>query len=70
MISYQPLWDLLVSRKVSTYDLIHEHDISGNTIHRVKHGYPITTKTIDKLCSILNCTIVDIVEYIEDKKDD
>ena len=37
--------------------------ISANTLHRMKHGDPITTKTIDKLCEILECNVFDIIEY-------
>ncbi len=39
--------------------------MSANTIHRIKHGQAITTKTLDELCDILNCDFSDIIRYIK-----
>lgn len=63
MISYRPLWETLNKKNVSTYDLIYKQGISANTVHRMKHGKPVTTKTIDELCIILNCNVSDIIEF-------
>ncbi|HEM4737782.1 TPA: helix-turn-helix domain-containing protein, partial [Streptococcus suis] len=35
----------------------------ANTLHRMKKGESITTKTIDKLCEILECNVEDIIRY-------
>ena len=67
MISYGPLWDTLNKRNMSTYDLIFKQGMSANTIHRLKHGESITTKTINELCFILRCQVSDILEYIEEE---
>ena len=40
--------------------------MSANTIYRMKRGMPITTKTLNDLCFILNCSVSDIIEYIKD----
>ena len=66
MISYKPFWDTLNSRDMSTYDLIYKLGLSANTIHRIKHGEAITTKTINELCSILDCDVSGIIMYVED----
>ena len=63
MISYDPLWETLNRLNMSTYDLIYKHGIAANTIHRMKHGEVITTKTLDDLCFILSCSVSDILEY-------
>jgi len=63
MISYEPLWATLNRRNMSTYDLIYKYGLSANTIHRMKHGEVITTKTLNELCFILNCTVDDILVY-------
>ena len=47
--------------------MIFKAGISANTIHRMKHGYTITLKTLDTLCSILQCPVSDIIEYIPDE---
>lgn len=66
MISYSPFWDTLSKRNMTTYDLIYKNGLSSNTIHRIKHGYDITTKTLNELCFILHCEVKDIICYIED----
>ena len=66
MISYKPLWNTLNKQNLSTYDLIYKHGMSSNTIHRLKKGMVITTKTLDELCFILKCSVSDILEYTEE----
>ena len=66
MISYAPFWETLNKKNVSTYDLIYKQGVLANTIHRMKHGEPITTKTINDLCSILDCQVSDILTYVKD----
>jgi DNA-binding Xre family transcriptional regulator len=63
MISYKPLWETLNKKNVTTYELIYKQGISPNTIQRMKKGAPITTKTLDTLCFILDCEVSDIIEY-------
>ena len=66
MISYQPFWDTLNKKGVTTYDLIYRQGVNANTVHRIRHGEAITTKTLDELCFILNCGVSDIIEYREE----
>ena len=66
MISYKPFWETLNKRNISTYDLIYKEGLSSNTIHRMKHGEAITTKTLNELCSILHCSVSDIIVYEEE----
>lgn len=66
MISYRPFWETLNKRDISTYELIYRQGVSANTIYRMKRGMPITTKTLNDLCFILNCSVSDIIEYIKD----
>ncbi len=69
MISYEPLWNTLNRRDMSTYDLIYRHGLSANTIHRMKRGKDITTKTLNELCFILKCSVSDVLEYRETDED-
>ena len=63
MISYKPSFDTLLKKNITEYALIYKEGISANTIHRMKKGLPITTKTLDTLCFILNCEVQDIIEH-------
>lgn len=64
MISYKPFYETLCRKNMTEYALIFKHGVPANTLHRMKHGEPITTKTLDTLCFILNCEVSDILEYI------
>ena len=66
MISYNPFYETLLKKNMTEYALIFKQGIPANTLHRMKHGQPITTKTLDNLCSILNCGVSDILEYTPD----
>lgn len=67
MISYKPFYVTLINKNITEYELIFKHGISANTIHRVKKGMPITTKTLDTLCFILDCEVSDILEHDKTK---
>ncbi|MFR7475486.1 helix-turn-helix domain-containing protein [Frisingicoccus sp.] len=64
MISYQPFYETLYKKGVTEYALIFKHGIPANTIQRMKHGEAITTKTLDTLCDILDCSVSDILVHI------
>ena len=63
MVSYKPFYNTLFKKGITEYQLIHVHGISANTLHRMKKGESNTTKTIDKLCYILDCEIEDIIAH-------
>ncbi|MBQ5346944.1 MAG: XRE family transcriptional regulator [Ruminococcus sp.] len=49
MISYKPFDDTLLKKNITEYHLIFKEGISANTLHRMKSGLPVTTKTLDTL---------------------
>lgn len=70
MISYAPFWNTLKTKELTIYYLITKKGVNSNTINCIKKGKSLTLYTINNLCSILDCKIEDIVEYIPDTKDD
>lgn len=68
MISYQPLFETMYRKNVSEYSLIFKYGVPANTLHRIKHGEAITTKTLNTLCEILDCSVSEILEYIPPEK--
>ena len=68
MISYHPLYKTLKEKGVTTYKLINEFGISRSLLDRLKHNKPITTVTLNDLCTYLDCRVEDILEYIPDEK--
>lgn len=65
MINYAPFWKTLKERNISTYKLINKHNISSETIGRMRKNKGITTAKIDDFCKILHCRVEDIIEYVE-----
>ena len=67
MISYKPFFDILLRKNITEYHLIYKQGLSANTLHRMHKGLPITTKTIDTLCFILDCDVNDIIYHDKTK---
>ncbi len=65
MIVFDKLWITMKEQGFSTYKLREKCGIDSKTIRRLKANENIETKTIDKICSALNCRIEDIAEFIE-----
>ncbi|MCM1056121.1 MAG: helix-turn-helix transcriptional regulator [Firmicutes bacterium] len=63
MISYQPLWHTLKEKDISQYDLIKRYGISTGQLDRLRKNNPVSTATIDNLCTILHCNVAEIMEY-------
>ena len=66
MISYKPFYDTLLKKGVTEYSLIFKQGFSANTLHRMKKGEAISTKTLDALCYALDCTVSDILEFVKE----
>ncbi|MBR5248762.1 MAG: helix-turn-helix domain-containing protein [Lachnospiraceae bacterium] len=63
MISYKPFYETLIKKNITEYQLIFKEGISANTLHRIKKGESITTKTLDTLCFVLDCEVSDILYH-------
>lgn len=63
MISYQPFWHTLKEKNISQYDLIKRYGISTGQLDRLRKNNPVSTATIDTLCTILHCSISEIMEF-------
>ncbi|MBE5785339.1 MAG: transcriptional regulator [Clostridiales bacterium] len=63
MISYEPFYKTMLAKGITEYQLIYKQGISAATLHRMKHGGAITTKTLDTLCFVLDCNVEDILCY-------
>ena len=63
MIVFDKLWKLMEQKGVSTYKLREECGIDSKTIRRLRANENMETKTIDKLCTVLDCKVEDIMEY-------
>ena len=63
MISYKPFYNTLFKKGITEYNLIFKQEFSANTLYRIKQGKPISTKTLDSLCYVLDCKVEDIIKF-------
>ncbi len=64
MIKFDRLWKTMESQGVTTYRLREKCGLDRKTIRRLKENDNIETKTLNKICTALNCKLEDIAEYI------
>ena len=63
--SYAAGGDTNIQVKVdkTEYNLIFKQGFSANTLHRIKKGEAISTKTLDALCYALDCEVENIIKF-------
>lgn len=66
MISFENLWKTMEQKGVTQYALIKKYGISPAQITRLKRNESVSTHTIETFCSILDCNVEDIMEYIRE----
>ena len=69
-ISFSPLWVTMEQKGVTTYALKDKDKVvGGGTYNRLKANQDVSTHTIATLCKYLNCTVQDVIEYIDDESE-
>ena len=67
MIFFNNLWNVMKEKGISQYTLIKKYGISPAQITRLKRNESVSTHTIDMFCKILDCSVSDIMEYVDDE---
>ena len=65
VIDYSPLWDTMKKKGVSQYALI-QAGVDRRTLDWLKKNKNITMLTLEKLCTILDCSPCDVVRFVRD----
>ncbi len=65
MIDYSPLWETMRNRGVSQYRLL-QRGIDNRTLDTLKKNKNITLLTLERLCTILECTPNDVVRFVKE----
>lgn len=68
LISYEPMWETMKRKGVSTYALIKDYGFSRGTLDSLKQNRNISTATLNDICNILSCKVEDILLHIPDEK--
>jgi len=69
MIDYSPLWKTMKEKQVSQYRLITKYGFSSGQINRLKKNKYVSTHTIGVLCTILKCSVEDVMEFHMDNSE-
>jgi len=62
-IKYDKLLKMMANQGITSYTLKRDNIIGQATFKKIKEGGDIDTRTIAKLCKLLNCQPGDILEY-------
>lgn len=62
LISYKPLWKLLIDREMKKGDLMKQAGISSSTMAKLSKNETVRTDVLDRICVSLGCKIEDVVE--------
>lgn len=69
-IKYDKLLKLLEKKGYNSYKIRKENIIGQGTLTALKKGTGgLDSKTLSKLCKLLNCQPGDLMEYVEDEKE-
>ena len=67
MYDYSPLWQTMREMGITTYRLIKE-GIDKKTLSNLQHNKNVTVLTLEKLCTILNCSVENVVRIVPEEK--
>lgn len=68
-IIYNKLLKKMDEQGITSYTLKKDNIIGQATFKKIKEGGDIDTRTISKLCKLLNCQPGDILEYVEENEE-
>ena len=69
MMSFDPLWETLKKKDITTYRLIKEYNLSRGMLDKLKHNRNVTLETVNWLCTILDCRVEDVVVYRKERQE-
>ena len=65
-IKYDKLLKMMADKGLTSYKIKKDNIIGQATFQKIKAGGDIDTRTISKLCKILECQPGDIMEYVDE----
>lgn len=68
-ICYNKLWKILIDKHMSKTQLIKKAKISTNAMARLGKNEDVRVEVLVKICSVLGCTMDDIMEIIPEEKE-
>lgn len=66
MITYEPFFNTLRLKRITTYKLVNDFGFSKGTLDSLKQNRNITMETLNNICNLLDCDINDVIRYTKD----
>ena len=63
-VTYKKLFHLLIDKGMTNAELMEKAGFSANIITRLKRNNYVSLDSIEKICSVLNCGVDDILEFM------
>ena len=67
-IDYSKLWKLLIDKNMTKTDLLELTGISSRVLAKLSKNETVTTDTIARICTALNCDVSDVMECVSEDK--
>lgn len=65
-VSYKKLLHLMIEKELSANQLQKKANLSGNVFTRIRRNEYISLESIEAICTVLNCGMDDIIEFLPD----
>ena len=67
MLDYTPMWETMRKKEISQYSLL-KAGIDNKTLDAIKKGKNITLLTLERICTVLDCSPNEVVRFIPEEK--
>lgn len=65
--SYDPLWKLLIDKKMTKEQMRKELKLSPATISKMGKGENVSMNVLNRICSFFDCKIEEVIKHISDQ---
>jgi DNA-binding Xre family transcriptional regulator len=67
--NFNPLWKLLIDKNMAKVQLGKEIGVSSSTLAKMSKNEYVAMEVLDRICSLLECGIGDVIEHKKDAGD-
>jgi DNA-binding Xre family transcriptional regulator len=67
VVSYKPLWKLLIDKGMTGVELREKTGIAPNTVTKLRRGKEVSLTVLVKICEALGARIEDVIEVIPEE---
>lgn len=67
--SFNPLWKTLIDKGMTKVQLGKDIGVSSSTLAKMSKNEYVAMEVLDRICSLLECEIRDVIEHKKDAGD-